>query len=246
MKRQMMPFLELRAVSKSYGGKNILHEANIAFEEGDLVAIVGPSGAGKTTLLRLIDRLEKPDSGELFLKEKPYSDLNPKAIQKHIGMVFQNPVVFNASVFNNVAYSLRFRGVPEKEIKTKVDSMLEALKLDPLSKQKALTLSGGEAQRVSLARAMVYSPELMLLDEPTANLDPHNVSIIENALSKGNRENKTTTIIVTHNIFQAKRLAKKVAFFLDGILIEFSDADSFFNSPKDPRTVSFVKGEMIY
>lgn len=104
----------------------------------------------------------------------------------------------------------------------------------------------GEAQRVSLARAMVYSPELLLLDEPTANLDPYNVSIIEEALTRGNRDNKTTTIIVTHNIFQARRLAKKVAFFIDGELIEYADAESFFASPKDPRTVSFVKGEMVY
>jgi len=241
-----VPFLELRAVSKSYGGKKILWGLNAAFDEGDLVAIVGPSGVGKTTLLRLIDQLEKPDSGELFFMGKPYSELSPKAIQKRIGMVFQNPIVFNASVFNNVAYSLRFRGVPKKEIKRKVDSILEKLKLGALGERSALTLSGGEAQRVSLARAMVYSPELLLLDEPTANLDPHNVSIIEDALTKGNREEKTTTIIVTHNIFQAKRVAKKVAFFLEGELIEFSDVNSFFNSPKDPRTISFVKGDMVY
>jgi tungstate transport system ATP-binding protein len=219
---------------------------NIAFDEGDLVAIVGPSGVGKTTLLRLIDRLEKPDSGEIFLSGTPYSKLSAKTVQKRIGMVFQNPVVFNASVFNNIAYSLRFRGRSDGEVRKKVDAMLDALKLSPLRGRKAPTLSGGEAQRVSLARAMVYSPELMLLDEPTANLDPHNVSIIEDALTKSNRENRTTTIIVTHNIFQAKRLAKKVAFFIDGELIEFSDVGSFFNSPKDPRTVSFVKGEMVY
>ncbi len=93
---------------------------------------------------------------------------------------------------------------------------------------------------------MVYSPELLLLDEPTANLDPHNVSIIEEALTKRNRECRTTTIIVTHNVFQAKRIARKVAFFLDCELIEFSDVDAFFNSPRDPRTASFINGEMVY
>ncbi len=217
-----------------------------SFDEGDLVAIVGPSGVGKTTLLRLIDRLEKQDSGELFLGGKSYSELPEKDVQMRIGMVFQNPVVFNASVFNNVAYSLRFRGVPDAEVKERVNTMLGLLKLAPLSDRRALTLSGGEAQRVSLARAMVYSPELLLLDEPTANLDPHNVSIIEDVLLRSNNENNTTTIIVTHNIFQAKRVAKKVAFFLDGELVEFSDVDSFFNSPKDPRTISFINGEMVY
>ncbi len=115
-----MPFLELRAVSKSYGGKKILRGLNASFDEGDLVAIVGPSGVGKTTILRLIDRLEIPDSGELFLKGKPYSGIPPKEIRKGIGMVFQNPVVFNASVFENVAYSLRFRGIPEQEVRIKV------------------------------------------------------------------------------------------------------------------------------
>ncbi len=242
----MAPYLELRNISKNYGNKTILRGLNASFDEGDLVAIVGPSGIGKTTTLRIIDRLEKSDSGEIYMRGKPYSDLSTKAIQKRIGMVFQNPVVFNASVFNNVAYSLRFRGVDEKEIKTRVVSILEKLKLDALSDRSALTLSGGEAQRVSLARSMVYSPELLLLDEPTANLDPHNVSIIEHALAKSNNEDKTTMVIVTHNIFQAKRIAKKVAFLLDGELIEFSSVDDFFNSPKDPRTASFVKGEMVY
>lgn len=244
--RKMPSYLELRNVSMSYENKKILKKLNASFDEGDLVAIVGPSGIGKTTTLRIIDRLEKPDSGEIYLRGAPYSNLSTKAIQKRIGMVFQNPVVFNASVFNNVAYSLRFRGINDKEIKAKVMAILEKLKLDSLSDRSALTLSGGEAQRVSLARSMVYSPELLLLDEPTANLDPYNVSIIEDVLTKGNDECKTTTIIVTHNVFQAKRIAKKVAFLLDGELVEFSSVNDFFNSPKDPRTASFVKGEMVY
>ncbi|HPC27909.1 MAG TPA: phosphate ABC transporter ATP-binding protein [Candidatus Methanomethylicus sp.] len=242
----MASYLELNGVSKKYGDKAILRDLNAAFDEGDLVAIVGPSGVGKTTLLRIIDRLEEPDSGEVSFRGEPYSRLSAKAVRKRIGMVFQNPVLFNASVFNNVAYSLRFRGVASEELKKRVLSMLRMLKLDSLSERSALTLSGGEAQRVSLARAMVYTPELLLLDEPTANLDPHNVSIIEDALMACNRENRTTTIIVTHNIFQAKRIAKKVAFLLDGELIEYSAAEEFFSSPKDPRTASFIKGDMVY
>ncbi len=242
----MPSYLELNDVSKKYGNKAILRKLNAAFGEGDLVAIVGPSGVGKTTMLRIIDRLEEPDSGEVSFRGEPYSRLSAKAVQKRIGMVFQNPVVFNASVFNNVAYSLRFRGVASEELKKRVLSILRLLKLDSLSERSALTLSGGEAQRVSLARAMVYSPELLLLDEPTANLDPHNVSIIEDALMECNRENRTTTIIVTHNVFQAKRIAKKVAFLLDGELIEYSAVEEFFSSPKDPRTASFIKGDMVY
>jgi len=240
-----LSFLECRSISKSYDGKHALRDVSFRIEGGDLLSVVGPSGSGKTTLLRIIDGLEKADSGEVFLKGKKISDA-PFLHRKIIGMVFQNPVLFNTTVFNNVAYSLRFRREKDETIRKKVDEMLRLLRLYDLRDRRALTLSGGEAQRVALARALVYDPDLLLLDEPTANLDPYNVSIIEETLQKSNRERGTTVIMVTHNIFQAKRLARNVAFMLEGELVEIADSATFFESPKDPRTLSFIRGEMVY
>ena len=115
-----------------------------------------------------------------------------------------------------------------------------------LEHQRARTLSGGEAQRVALARAMLIQPDVLLLDEPTANLDPYNVGLIEEIIHKLNREQGTTMVLVTHNVFQARRLATRVALMLDGRLIEVSDVDIFFKYPRDPRTAAFVRGEMVY
>jgi tungstate transport system ATP-binding protein len=240
-----LPFLECRSISKSYDGKHALKDVTFEIEGGDLLSVVGPSGSGKTTLLRIIDGLEKADSGEVLLEGKKISG-EPYPHRKMIGMVFQNPVLFNTTVFNNIAYSLRFRGEDGETIKKKVDEMLRLIRLHDLRARSALTLSGGEAQRVALARVLVYDPDLLLLDEPTANLDPYNVSIIEEVLQRSNRERGTTVIVVTHNIFQAKRLARNVAFLLEGELVEISDSAAFFESPRDPRTLSFIRGEMIY
>jgi tungstate transport system ATP-binding protein len=240
-----LSFLECRAVSKSYDGKHALKGVTFEIKDGDLLSVVGPSGSGKTTLLRIIDGLEKADSGEVLLKGKTIFG-EPFPHRKMIGMVFQNPVLFNTTVFNNIAYSLKFRGEEGETIKKRMDGMLRLLRLHDLRARNALTLSGGEAQRVALARALVYDPDLLLLDEPTANLDPYNVSIIEEVLQRSNRERGTTVIVVTHNIFQAKRLARKVAFLLEGELVEFGDSTAFFESPRDPRTLSFTRGEMVY
>jgi tungstate transport system ATP-binding protein len=115
-----------------------------------------------------------------------------------------------------------------------------------LAHQRARTLSGGEAQRVALARAIVLRPDVLLLDEPTANLDPYNVGLIEEIIQRRNREQGTTLVLVTHNVFQAKRLAHRVALMLEGSIVEVTDVETFFESPEDPRTAAFVRGEMVY
>jgi tungstate transport system ATP-binding protein len=115
-----------------------------------------------------------------------------------------------------------------------------------MARQRARTLSGGEAQRVALARAIVLQPDVLLLDEPTANLDPYNVGLIEDIVQALNRQREATMVLVTHNVFQAKRLAHRVALLLEGQIVEVSDVETFFESPRDPRTAAFVRGEMVY
>jgi tungstate transport system ATP-binding protein len=243
-----LTLLKLEDVSKFFSNKTVLKKVTFDVKKGEIVSIIGPSGSGKTTLLRLIDLLDYPTSGRIIFDgvDTNGSESLRRSIRMKIGMVFQQPTLFDTNVYNNIAYGLRIRGVDEEEIKERVKNSLNLVGLSGFDKRKAYTLSGGEAQRVAIARVIVYRPELMLLDEPTANLDPYNVTIIEEIISKINRNFNTTIIMATHNMFQAKRLSKKVVFLLDGEVVETGNVDKIFEDPKDKRTKSFIKGEMIY
>jgi tungstate transport system ATP-binding protein len=153
-------------------------------------------------------------------------------------------MLLNRSVQANVAYGLRLRG--QRNGRQRIEATLKQVGLMDLAQQRAGTLSGGEAQRVALARAMVLQPDVLLLDEPTANLDPYNVGLIEDIIRTLNHDYGTTLVLVTHNVFQARRLAQRVALMLEGRLIEVADVNTFFESPRDPRTLAFVRGEMVY
>jgi tungstate transport system ATP-binding protein len=153
-------------------------------------------------------------------------------------------MLLNRSVAENVAFGLKMRGLhPTAE---PVRAALEKVGLSSLAKQNARTLSGGEAQRVALARALVIEPQVLLLDEPTANLDPRNAALIENTVRDINQEKGTTLVLVTHNIFQARRLATRLGFLYEGRLVEVCDSEAFFEHPEDPRTAAFVRGDMVY
>jgi tungstate transport system ATP-binding protein len=219
---------------------------NLSIFPGELFAIIGPSGSGKSTLLRLMNFLEEPSSGDLeFAGYRRRAGVDvPLELRRCVTMVFQRPLLLNRSVWDNVIYGLRLRGI--RNSYHLVQQTLEEVGLEYLSHQQVKTLSGGEVQRVALARAIVLRPEVLLLDEPTANLDPYNVALIEKIMVKLNEQHRTTVILVTHNIFQAKRLAGRVAFLLDGQLVEVADTETLFSAPADERTAAFVSGEMVY
>jgi tungstate transport system ATP-binding protein len=236
----------LEGVTKRYDGREVLTIEDLAIHRGDLFAVVGPSGAGKSTLLRLLNFLEAPSSGSIrFAGASIGCDgAVPLHLRRRVTTVFQRPILLKRSVWANVAYGLRLRGC--RELDDRVHGALDQVGLSHLARQKAGTLSGGEAQRVALARALVLEPEVLLLDEPTANLDPYNVSLIEEIVRTLNDECGTTIVLVTHNVFQARRLARRVGLLLNGSLIEECDVDTFFASPRDPRTRTFVEGRMVY
>jgi tungstate transport system ATP-binding protein len=146
-------------------------------------------------------------------------------------------------VRDNIAYGLRLRG---ENANGRADELLETIGLQSLARASAVKLSGGEMQRVALARALVIEPRVLLLDEPTANLDPYNVALIEEIARAHNRARGTTIVLVTHNVFQAKRLAHRVGLMLGGRIVEVNDTRAFFDAPRDPRTAAFVRGEMVY
>ena len=236
----------LKDITKTYNGRRVLQVGELDVRRGEIFALVGPSGAGKSTLLRLLNFLEPPTSGAIRFLDAEYGADSPVplAVRRRVTTVFQRPILLNRSVQDNVTYGLRLRN--RRGTSKLVKSTLEEVGLGSLASQRARTLSGGEAQRVALARAMVLRPDVLLLDEPTANLDPYNVGLIEKIARQLNREQETTLILVTHNVFQAHRLAHRVALMLEGQIVEVAGVDAFFESPADPRTAAFVRGEMVY
>ncbi len=240
------PVYTLDQISKTYNTRRVLEVEQLAIQKGEILALVGPSGAGKSTLLRLLNFLEQPTQGKIQFHAFEFSvDKEPPLdVRRRVTMVFQHPMLLNRSVEANVKYGLELRGI--RDTQERVKQALAEVGLEHIPNQKANTLSGGEAQRVALARAIVMQPEVLLLDEPTANLDPYNVGLIEKIILHLNQQYGTTLVLVTHNVFQAKRLAQRVAFLLDGKVIEVSDAETFFNHPQDPRTAAFVRGDMVY
>lgn len=228
-----MPIIEAQNLYKEYSGKRILEDINFRVQTGEIFVLVGPNGAGKTTLLRILDLLEEPTAGKLMFDGAPtgHSAKDSAVLRRRISMVFQQTVLFNMSVFDNVAYGLKVRGRNGADTEKRVKEALERVQLRGFEHKNALALSGGEAQRVALAQALITEPELLLLDEPTANLDPRNVSIVEEALSRVNREKKTTMIMATHNMFQAENLAHRVAVFNEGRIEMIGTFRGVFGKP---------------
>ncbi|UNC91960.1 phosphate ABC transporter ATP-binding protein [Candidatus Contubernalis alkalaceticus] len=220
----------------------------MTINEGKIYGIIGPSGCGKSTLLRLLNLLIKPTTGTISFNESsvPLNRSTALSFRRKMTLVFQNPTLFKTSVRENIAYGLKARGINGEEIHKKVSLLLEKIGLQEVADQQALSLSGGEAQRVALARAVAFDPKILLLDEPTANLDPTNVEVIENLVVELNKTLGITIIIVTHNIFQARRITDCTIFLYDGKIVEMDDTEKIFTSPQDPRTKAFVEGRMIY
>jgi len=239
--------LEMKAVKKIYD-REVLKVEHLVLTKGYVYGIIGPSGSGKSTLLRIINLLTRPSSGELLFKGRP-APLNGGerlALQRKMAHVFQKPLLFKDSVWNNVAYGLKARSFPRAIIKERVDALLEQVGMKALAFRRADTLSGGEAQRVALARAVAFEPELLLLDEPTANLDPGNIELIEEIITNLARAKEITVIMVTHNIFQARRIADQVIFINQGKVVEMGPTEKIFNEPLEDSTHRFVEGRMVY
>lgn len=234
----------VRGLRKQFSGF-ALHIPELRVPNGALLAVLGPSGAGKSTLLRLLNLLEAPDAGEiqLFGQPVPAGSAGRLALQRQMTLVSQRPVLFDLSVAHNLTYGLRVRG--ERPGARQVAAALRWVGLEGYGPRPARRLSGGEAQRVALARAALLRPRLLLLDEPTANLDPANVAVAETLVARL-REQGTTVIMVTHQIFQARRLATHVAYLEDGELVESGPAAALWAGAADPRTRAFLEGRKVY
>ncbi len=224
----MTGLVELKKISKSFGDKTVLSDVTLQIEEGEILALLGPNGSGKTTLLKILAFLEKPDCGEIEFQGETVTEKNTESLRLQSVLVFQRTLLFSTSVFNNVAYGLKVRKIPNQIIKEEVMNALRLVKLEGFEQLSAKTLSGGEQQRIAIARALVLKTKLLLLDEPTANLDPKNAGIIEEVIADANRQLKTTIVLATHNMFQAERLPTRIALVNEGRITEVGEPSEIF------------------
>ena len=234
---------ELRSVYRDYDGRVAIRRLNLKVRRGHVLSVIGPNGAGKTTLLRMMALIDKPKDGEIYYKGEEVDNSNAKAIRGKVTMVFQRSVNFNKTVYKNVAYGLELKKMSGSEIKRKVMRALDLVGIRKFANRRSKKLSGGEQQRVAIARALVLEPDLLLLDEPTANLDPKNTLEIERIIKEIRK--KSTVVIATNNPFQASRLSDRVACLLNGRLIGEGTPREIIDRPKDTRIKRFVRGELV-
>ncbi len=237
-----MSLIETVDLCQSYGERDVLKNINIRVDRGQVLALIGPTGAGKTTLLRLIDLLDSPTSGRIYFDGTDVTGSGKRILKarRRMAFVLQKPVVFNTSVYQNVAYGLKWRGMEKGDVQQKASSILEMIGLAADKNRNAGTLSGGEVQRVAIARAIATEPEVLLLDEPTANLDPVSASRIE-ALITGIIERYATTIIMTtHDMSQGQRLADRISVLVNGEILQTGNSRDVFASPRNREVAEFV------
>ena len=252
--------LAVRNVRHGFGETDVLDEVSLTIERGETVAIIGPSGTGKTTLLRLLSCFHCPDAGTVEMDETDVWALSERDrldVRRRIGMVFQEANLFETTVRRNVSYGQhirrrwrdrlaqwfsRLRGGDASEA---VAEALDVVGLADAASRPVASLSGGEAQRVSFARALASDPAFLLLDEPTSDLDPRNTAVIEEAIDTA-RARGLGVAVATHDMNQAERVADRVAVLLEGRLIEVGPAERVFTNPVDTRARKFIEGELVY
>jgi tungstate transport system ATP-binding protein len=231
--------LVLERVSFEAGGQRLIDDLSLTLDAATRTVVLGPNGAGKSLLLRLCHGLIRPTAGRIR-----WACDDPARLRRQQAFVFQRPVLLRRSAAANVAYALAVAGVPYAERRRRVQAALEQVGLAPLAERPARVLSGGEQQRLALARARALAPKVLFLDEPTANLDPAATRAIE-AVIAAMAEAGVKIVMTTHDLGQARRHADEIVFLHKGRLIERTDAARFFARPGTPEAQAFVSGELL-
>jgi len=232
--------LALRDVVVRYGALGALQVPSLDVATDDMLAIIGPNGAGKSTLLRVMGLLQRPSAGTVLFRGGNGHDGDPVQIRRRIATVFQESLLLNATVYENAALGLKLRGVSKDEIDTRLRPWLDRLGIAHLGARSARTLSGGEAQRTSLARALVLEPELLLLDEPFAGLDPASREALQHDFQRIVKEMHVTTVLITHDRDEAFALAERVGVLKAGHLLQLGSREEVFLRPKTDSVAEIV------
>ena len=243
--------LSIKNLDLFYGDNQALKDINIDIKENKVTALIGPSGCGKSTFLRTLNRMNDlienvTIKGKIEVDgEDIYQTEDVIKLRTKVGMVFQKPNPFPMSIYDNIAYGPRIHGIRDKKILDKIveESLRGAAIWDEVKdrlKTSALGLSGGQQQRICIARAIAMKPEVILMDQPTSALDPISTSKVEELIEELKKD--YTIVIVTHNMQQAARISDDTAFFLNGVLVEYSETKDMFTAPKDKRTEDYITG----
>jgi tungstate transport system ATP-binding protein len=222
-------------------GRTLLDLPLLEVGAGEILVVLGPTGAGKSTLLRVMGGLQRADGGSLAWRGEPVPWPTPLALRRRMAMVFQAPLLFSGTVFDNVAYGLRLRGERGDALRAKVEAALAQFHIAPLAGQRAATLSGGEAQRAALARAVVLGPELLLLDEPLAALDAPIRERLRDELRKVIRARGMSCVYVTHELPEAFTLADRIAVLAGGRLLQVGRPEEVFYAPNQRAVAEFLR-----
>ncbi len=239
--------LKIVDLKKRYDSKFNLDIDNLYTERGRILIIIGSNGSGKSTLIRLINLLEKPDGGKIYFNgsEITAAGINSTEIRKKMAVVFQEPLLFNSSVYSNIIMGLKIRKIKLSEVKDRIDYYIGKLKIRDLLNRSTKNLSGGEKQRVSLARALVLDPELLLLDEPLANIDQSSRESLRSDLFKVLRNYGKSVVYVTHDRNEAMILADDIAVMDRGKVLQFAGKEEIFRKPKNEFIARFVGVETL-
>lgn len=233
--------IEIRKLLIQRNGRDALRIDSLDIKNGETLAIVGPNGAGKSTLLLALARLLKPSDGGVIFNGSQLARLDDLEYRRKISFVFQDPLLLDMTVEQNIALGLKFRKMPKEEIHARVWSWIKHLGIESLAKRRASQLSGGEAQRVSLARAFVLEPELLLLDEPFAALDPPTRAKLLEDLSALLAQDHRTAVFVTHNLNEAAKLSHRIAVIVNGMLRQVGTAKQIKSHPADATVKAFLQ-----
>ncbi|MGV8988810.1 MAG: ABC transporter ATP-binding protein [Cypionkella sp.] len=240
-----MTQVQLRAVRKQFGGFTAIENIDLEIRSGELVALLGPSGCGKTTTLRMIAGLEIPTSGAIFFDDRDVSEVRVQ--DRNVGMVFQRYALFpHMTVEKNIAFGLSVRGIPKPEIATRLDEIIDVVQLAPFRHRFPAQLSGGQMQRVAIARTLITKPSVLMMDEPLASLDTKLRGEMRRFIRTLQQRLGITTIFVTHDQVEAMELADRVAVIFDGHLAQFGRPEDLYRQPVSVEVADFMGASNIY